>query len=86
MTFKKCSIRGQLYDLDAIEPSDPHVHQFFTLLSLCHTVMSEEKEGEIVYQAQSPDDHALVSAARSFGFAFVVSKFDVDPAEHSERC
>lgn len=26
---------------------DPHVHEFFRLLSLCHTVMSEEKnEGE----------------------------------------
>lgn len=26
---------------------DPHTHEFFRLLSLCHTVMSEEKsEGE----------------------------------------
>lgn len=27
---------------------DPHTHEFFRLLSLCHTVMSEEKnEGEL---------------------------------------
>ena len=59
--------------LDAIAENDTHVHRFFTLLSLCHTVMSEEKNGRIIYQAQSPDDNALVSAARAFGFTFVVS-------------
>ena len=26
--------------------------------------------GELVYQAQSPDEDALVSAARNFGFVF----------------
>lgn len=27
---------------------DPYIHEFFRLLSLCHTVMSEEKnEGEL---------------------------------------
>ncbi|CAF1120882.1 unnamed protein product [Adineta ricciae] len=101
MTFKKCSIRGQLYGyaddeiegsdirsvdfqekygtfqwydkklLDAIERNDRNVHRFFTLLSVCHTVMSEEKDGEIIYQAQSPDDDALVSASRAFGFMFL---------------
>jgi magnesium-transporting ATPase (P-type) len=35
--------------------------------------MTEEKSGKIIYQAQSPDEHALVSAARSFGFAFLVN-------------
>jgi magnesium-transporting ATPase (P-type) len=49
------------------------VHSFFTLLSLCHTVMPEEKDGKIIYQAQSPDENALVSAARTFGYVFVVS-------------
>ncbi|CAF3159951.1 unnamed protein product [Rotaria sp. Silwood2] len=57
--------------LDAIEQNDNDVHNFFTLLSLCHTVMSEERNGEIIYQAQSPDDHALVSASRTFGFTFI---------------
>ena len=59
--------------IDAIKKGDKDVHTFFTLLSLCHTVMPEEKDGKIVYQAQSPDENALVSAARTFGFVFVVS-------------
>ncbi len=34
--------------------------------------MPEEKDGKIIYQAQSPDENALVSAARTFGFVFDV--------------
>lgn len=45
-------------------------HNFFRLLSLCHTVMPGQKEGKLEYQAQSPDEAALVSAARNFGFVF----------------
>ncbi|KAK1329132.1 hypothetical protein QTO34_011311 [Cnephaeus nilssonii] len=57
--------------LEAVKMGDPHVHEFFRLLSLCHTVMSEEKnEGELFYKAQSPDEGALVTAARNFGFVF----------------
>lgn len=33
--------------LESVKVGDSHTHQFFRLLSLCHTVMSEEKsEGE----------------------------------------
>uniref|UniRef100_A0A5F9DA53 Phospholipid-transporting ATPase n=1 Tax=Oryctolagus cuniculus TaxID=9986 RepID=A0A5F9DA53_RABIT len=86
MIFHKCSINGTLYGMHVSLPSlspgkflfcrlfsrgDPWVHLFFLSLSLCHTVMSEEKvEGELVYQAQSPDEGALVTAARNFGFVF----------------
>ncbi|EHB07290.1 Putative phospholipid-transporting ATPase ID, partial [Heterocephalus glaber] len=57
--------------LEAVKLGDPHAHEFFRLLSLCHTVMSEEKsEGELYYKAQSPDEGALVTAARNFGFVF----------------
>ncbi|KAF2351653.1 P-type ATPase subfamily IV [Trinorchestia longiramus] len=49
---------------------DPNVENFFLLLSLCHTIMPEEEDGKLVYQAQSPDEAALVSAARNFGFVF----------------
>jgi magnesium-transporting ATPase (P-type) len=34
--------------------------------------MPEERNGKIIYQAQSPDENALVSASRSFGFTFQV--------------
>uniref|UniRef100_A0A8C2GQG7 Phospholipid-transporting ATPase n=1 Tax=Cyprinus carpio TaxID=7962 RepID=A0A8C2GQG7_CYPCA len=57
--------------LDAVMEGEPAVHEFFRVLSLCHTVMSEEKsEGELLYKAQSPDEGALVTAARNFGFVF----------------
>uniref|UniRef100_A0A8C4I161 Phospholipid-transporting ATPase n=1 Tax=Dicentrarchus labrax TaxID=13489 RepID=A0A8C4I161_DICLA len=57
--------------VEAVKLENPEVHAFFRLLALCHTVMAEEKkEGEIFYQAQSPDEGALVTAARNFGFVF----------------
>uniref|UniRef100_A0AAQ5YVP6 Phospholipid-transporting ATPase n=1 Tax=Amphiprion ocellaris TaxID=80972 RepID=A0AAQ5YVP6_AMPOC len=57
--------------LESVKVGDSHTHEFFRLLSLCHTVMSEEKsEGELLYKAQSPDEGALVTAARNFGFVF----------------
>uniref|UniRef100_A0A8B9X2V0 Phospholipid-transporting ATPase n=1 Tax=Bos mutus grunniens TaxID=30521 RepID=A0A8B9X2V0_BOSMU len=57
--------------VEAVKRGDRWVHLFFLSLSLCHTVISEEKvEGELVYQAQSPDEGALVTAARNFGFVF----------------
>ncbi|NXR37590.1 AT8B2 ATPase, partial [Zosterops hypoxanthus] len=89
--------RFQFWDpslLEAVKLGDLHVHEFFRLLSLCHTVMSEEKSegrqgagsipvghktlsltsmlstGELLYKAQSPDEGALVTAARNFGFVF----------------
>ncbi|NWW32479.1 AT8B2 ATPase, partial [Panurus biarmicus] len=89
--------RFQFWDpslLEAVKLGDFHVHEFFRLLSLCHTVMSEEKSegrcgagfipvghktlsltpmlstGELLYKAQSPDEGALVTAARNFGFVF----------------
>ncbi|XP_069865527.1 phospholipid-transporting ATPase FetA-like [Dipodomys merriami] len=57
--------------VEAVKSGDHWVHLFFLTLSLCHTVISEEKvEGMLVYQAQSPDEGALVTAARNFGFVF----------------
>uniref|UniRef100_A0A8C7D2E1 Phospholipid-transporting ATPase n=1 Tax=Oncorhynchus kisutch TaxID=8019 RepID=A0A8C7D2E1_ONCKI len=50
---------------------DKDTLEFFKLLSLCHTVMVEQKEDELVYQAASPDEGALVTAARNFGFVFL---------------
>ncbi|CAH2087058.1 unnamed protein product [Euphydryas editha] len=56
--------------LKAVRQGDRHVYDFFRLLALCHTVMPEQKNGRLEYQAQSPDEAALVSAARNFGFVF----------------
>ncbi|XP_005729387.1 phospholipid-transporting ATPase ID-like [Pundamilia nyererei] len=57
--------------VEMVRSGNPENQEFFRLLSLCHTVMPEEKkEGELNYQAQSPDEGALVTAARNFGFVF----------------
>lgn len=42
------------------------------LLAICHTVVAEAgPNGELLYQASSPDEAALVEAARSHGFTFL---------------
>uniref|UniRef100_A0A8C1K120 Phospholipid-transporting ATPase n=1 Tax=Cyprinus carpio TaxID=7962 RepID=A0A8C1K120_CYPCA len=64
---------------------DPQILEFFKLLSLCHTVMVEHKGDELVYQAASPDEGALVTAARNFGFAkkfFLQAEFDAWSQKH----
>jgi magnesium-transporting ATPase (P-type) len=53
-----------------VRSDEENAHNFFRLLALCHTVMPDQKEGKLEYQAQSPDEAALVSAARNFGFVF----------------
>lgn len=56
--------------LEDVREEKPDVYEFFRLLAICHTVMCEEKDGKLEYQAQSPDEAALTSAARNFGFVF----------------
>lgn len=66
-------IEFKFYDkhlLEAVKRREPDAFSFFRLLALCHTVMSENRNGKLEYQAQSPDEAALVSAARNFGFVF----------------
>ncbi|XP_069073145.1 phospholipid-transporting ATPase IK [Pleurodeles waltl] len=63
--------------VDMVRSDEEHVaKEFFRLLALCHTVMMEEKEGELVYQAASPDEEALVTAARNFGYVFLTRTQD----------
>ncbi|KJE89012.1 ATPase [Capsaspora owczarzaki ATCC 30864] len=51
---------------------NPRAADFFRLLAICHTVVPEETEaGGLEYKAQSPDEAALVSAAKNFGFVFM---------------
>ena len=41
-------------------------------LALCHTVILEaQKSGKTIYNASSPDELALVNAAKMFGVEFV---------------
>ncbi|KFQ20450.1 putative phospholipid-transporting ATPase IK, partial [Mesitornis unicolor] len=56
--------------------SDPMLREFLRLLALCHTVMVEEKGDQLVYQAASPDEEALVLAARNLGYVFLARTQD----------
>ena len=60
---------------DTQDPLQPHLVEFFTALAICHSVLSdtpdESKPFEIDYKAESPDEAALVAAARDAGFPFV---------------
>lgn len=55
----------------------PYIREFLTLLATCHTVIperSEEKPGEITYQAASPDEGALVEGAAMLGYKFTTRR------------
>ncbi|KAJ8297759.1 hypothetical protein KUTeg_024290 [Tegillarca granosa] len=52
--------------------TSPVIQEFFTILSVCHTVVPErDPDSNIVeYQASSPDEGALVKGAKTLGFEF----------------
>ncbi|KNA17746.1 hypothetical protein SOVF_076110 [Spinacia oleracea] len=54
------------------EPNPDICKEFFRCLAICHTVLPEGDESpeKVVYQAASPDEAALVVAAKNFGFFF----------------
>ncbi|RVE65444.1 hypothetical protein OJAV_G00116530 [Oryzias javanicus] len=68
---KKFQFMDHLLVANVKSKKDKEATEFFKLLSLCHTVMVDNKDGELVYQAASPDEGALVTAARNFGFVFL---------------
>uniref|UniRef100_A0A8C6PYJ7 Phospholipid-transporting ATPase n=1 Tax=Nothobranchius furzeri TaxID=105023 RepID=A0A8C6PYJ7_NOTFU len=59
MHFKKCTI-----------PTWPQICEFLTMMAVCHTVVPEREGDQIIYQASSPDEGALVKAAKGLGFVF----------------
>ncbi|NWT92349.1 AT8B3 ATPase, partial [Urocynchramus pylzowi] len=56
--------------------NDPVLREFLRLLALCHTVMVEDRGDQLVYQAASPDEEALVLAARNLGYVFLARTQD----------
>ncbi|KAK3375236.1 hypothetical protein B0H63DRAFT_399890 [Podospora didyma] len=51
------------------------IDHFLTLLSTCHTVIPErDEEGNVKYQAASPDEGALVEGAQQLGHKFFARK------------
>ncbi|XP_017301299.1 phospholipid-transporting ATPase ID [Diaphorina citri] len=64
------SLLTKIRSPDTPQKDQEVIYTFFRTLALCHTVMAETRTDKLVYQAQSPDEAALVSAARNFGFVF----------------
>lgn len=40
------------------------------MMSLCHSIITESKDGKILYNASSPDELALVNFARFIGYEY----------------
>ncbi|PHH51101.1 putative phospholipid-transporting ATPase DNF3 [Ceratocystis fimbriata CBS 114723] len=45
--------------------------QYILAMALCHTCLPEIRDGELTYQASSPDELALVTAASEMGYSVV---------------
>ncbi|TKS74433.1 Phospholipid-transporting ATPase ID [Collichthys lucidus] len=75
LLLRQCCIAGEIYAPSLVEKlrgqQCPLSRQFLSAMSLCHTVMAEWKNEAPVYQAASPDEEALVCAARELGWVFL---------------
>lgn len=49
----------------------PFINSLFEILAVCHTIIVEEKDGNLIYNASSPDELALVNAAKYLKYTFV---------------
>uniref|UniRef100_A0A3B4TGF7 Phospholipid-transporting ATPase n=1 Tax=Seriola dumerili TaxID=41447 RepID=A0A3B4TGF7_SERDU len=59
-----------LENLQSNHPTAAVILEFMTMMAICHTAVPECTDGKIAYQAASPDEGALVRAARNLGFVF----------------
>ncbi|XP_066504921.1 phospholipid-transporting ATPase IA isoform X6 [Hoplias malabaricus] len=59
-----------LENLQSNHPTAPVIMEFMNMMAICHTAVPERSEDTITYQAASPDEGALVRAARNLGFIF----------------
>ncbi|XP_045834472.1 phospholipid-transporting ATPase IB-like [Meles meles] len=59
-----------LYNFENGHPTKDYIKEFLTLLCVCHTVVPERDGNNIIYQASSPDEAALVKGVKNLGFVF----------------
>jgi len=70
-----------------------HLITFFRALAVCHTVLADKLEPQdnsyhLTYKAESPDEAALVAAARDVGFPFINKSkdtIDIEVMGQAER-
>ncbi|XP_063693860.1 phospholipid-transporting ATPase IF-like isoform X1 [Bolinopsis microptera] len=82
LVFRKCSIEGVKYAAGdgvlieeasqiAVDLANQNVKDFLITMSLCHSVFTTEQQGNLKYEASSPDEKALVEAAAEYGIKFM---------------
>ena len=54
-----------------VSPDVASIQQYLQLLAVCHTVVPEGEKENVNYQAESPDEEALVIAAKELGYKCV---------------
>ena len=59
-----------LQNLKGCHSTSGDISEFLRLLAVCHTVIPERENDQLVYHAASPDERALVYGARKFGHVF----------------
>lgn len=74
LTLVSTKLAGDLTDRSGEQRA--HIIVFFRALAVCHTVLADKPElGQdshlLGYKAESPDESALVGAARDVGFPFI---------------
>ncbi|KAJ3354917.1 hypothetical protein HDU83_004325 [Entophlyctis luteolus] len=90
ITFADPTLSREL--LDTTNPQYAPLRDFFTALAVCHSVLiskDTKSPGCIKYNSQSPDEAALVQAAKDVGFVFKARKTTsvvVDVLGEDEEC
>uniref|UniRef100_A0A674K7K4 Phospholipid-transporting ATPase n=1 Tax=Terrapene triunguis TaxID=2587831 RepID=A0A674K7K4_9SAUR len=77
-----------LENLQSNHPTAPIICEFLTMMAVCHTAVPEREGDKIIYQAASPDEGALVRAAKHLRFVFTGRTPDsviIDSLGHEER-
>uniref|UniRef100_A0A8C7ZQP4 Phospholipid-transporting ATPase n=1 Tax=Oryzias sinensis TaxID=183150 RepID=A0A8C7ZQP4_9TELE len=59
-----------IQNIEKNHPTSPQICEFLTMMAVCHTVVPEREDNQIIYQASSPDEGALVKGAKGLGFVF----------------
>ncbi|CDQ96613.1 unnamed protein product, partial [Oncorhynchus mykiss] len=59
-----------IQNIEENHPTSAQICEFLTMMAVCHTVVPEREEDQLIYQASSPDEGALVKGAKGLGFVF----------------
>jgi phospholipid-transporting ATPase len=73
MEITNVNFEDEFIDIQLAQQHHPNHYyavKMMEILSVCHTVVVEERNGKFSYNASSPDELALVNGAKYLGFNF----------------